>query len=108
MLDPVVVSIPLALAFIAALAVGAVAVDRYLRTDIWNPWDGQSWAEDPTRVPLPIPLPPTPPGARHRLGTIDAPYRPHWATPADLAPKPLRLPPYLTADDDTLQLAAVR
>lgn len=102
MLNPVAVSVPLALAIIAALTIGAVTVDRYLRTDIWDPW-----AEDPTPMPLPVPLP-TPPGPRHRLGTVLEPYRPHWATPADLAPKPLRLPPYLTVDDDTLQLVAVR
>lgn len=66
MLNPVVIPLPLALAFVALLAAAFYAADRFLRADTWNPWAGQSWAA------------PAPTG-RHRPENIPEADRRDWA-----------------------------
>jgi len=63
MLDPVVLPLPLALAFMVALAVFLYAVDRFLHTDAPS-----LWAVAPAKAP-----------GRHRLGLVAEPYRYDWA-----------------------------
>lgn len=66
MLNPVVIPLPLALAFVVAFAASLYAADRFLRADTWNPWSGQSWAS------------PAPTG-RHRPENIPETDRRDWA-----------------------------
>jgi hypothetical protein len=67
MLNPVVIPLPVALAFVVAFAAALYAANRYLRTDAWNPWDGQTWAS------------PAPTGGRHRPESIPEADRRDWA-----------------------------
>jgi hypothetical protein len=67
MLNPVVIPLPVALAFIVAFAAALYAANRFLRTDVWNPWDGQAWSS------------PAPTGGRHRPESIPEADRRDWA-----------------------------
>lgn len=65
MFSPVVIPLPAFLLGLAALAVGLYAAYRYLQADVWDPWEGQTWA-----APAPTG------GGRHRLGATPDQYRP--------------------------------
>jgi hypothetical protein len=66
MLSPVVIPLPLALAFIALLAVALYAANRFLNIEPASPWTGQTWA-----------APAAPTGGRHRPENIANPV--DWA-----------------------------
>jgi hypothetical protein len=65
MFNPVVIPLPLALIFVVLLAVALYTLDRTLRTEVWNPWAGQTWA--------------APTGGRHRPESIPEADRRDWA-----------------------------
>jgi len=77
MLNPVVIPVPLALAFIVAFAAAVYAADRFLRAEAWDPW-----AETATETPAPATR------GRHRPESIAAPV-----TLADIRSRPRRILP---------------
>jgi hypothetical protein len=50
MLNPIVISAPQAVALVAALALFLFALDRFLRSDVWDPWAGQTRTAPPVKA----------------------------------------------------------